>query len=93
MKAKFLIAIAALVVSAAPVFANTPSADPFGGLPNDEMARPAPDHTSNGNAYVSPFDDHLRQSQTDDMRPLNSGSRDNFVPPRMDSSGVPDPRI
>ena len=93
MKAKFLIAAAALVVSAAPVLANTPSADPFGGLPNDEMARPAPDHTSIGDAYVSPFDDHMRQGQADDMRPLNSGSHDNLVPPRVDASGVPDPRI
>jgi hypothetical protein len=93
MKAKFIIAIAALVVLATPALANTPSADPFGGVPNDEMMRPAPDHTSNGNAYVSPFDDHLRQSQTDDMLPLNNGSRDNLVPPRMDASGVPDPRI
>jgi hypothetical protein len=93
MKTKFLIAVAALAVSAAPAFANTPSADPFGGLPNEEMARPAPDHTSNSDAFVSPFDDHMRQSQTDDMRPLNSGSRDNLVPPRMDASGVPDPRI
>ena len=93
MKAKFLIAAAALVVSAAPAFANTPSADPFGVFPNDQTAQPAPDHTSNGDAYISPFDDHMRQSQTDDMRPLNSGSRDNLVPPRMDASGVPDPRI
>lgn len=93
MKAKFLIVAAALVVSAAPAFAKTPSADPFGGLPNDEMARPAPDHTSNGGAYISPFDDRMRQNQTDDMRPLNNGSSDNLAPRRMDASGVPDPRI
>ena len=64
MKAKFLIAVAALVVSAAPVFANTPSADPFGALPSDQMAQPAPDqNTSSGDAYVSPFDDHLQQNR------------------------------
>jgi hypothetical protein len=93
MKAKFLIAIAALVVSAAPVFANTPSADPFGGVPNDEMMRPAPDHTSNGEAYIPPFDDHMWQSQSDDVRPVNGGNRDNLAPPPLDASGVPDPRI
>jgi hypothetical protein len=93
MKAKFLIAIAALVVSATPVLANTPSADPFGAVPSDETAQSAPDrNTSAGDAYVSPFGDHSRQNQTDDML-MNSGSRNNFVPPRMDSSGVPDPRI
>jgi hypothetical protein len=94
MKAKFLVAIAALVISAAPVLANTPSADPLGAFPSDQMAQPAPDqNASSGDAYVSPFGDHLRQNQMDNMRPLNSGSRNNFVPPRMDSSGVPDPRI
>jgi hypothetical protein len=94
MKAKFLIAAAALAVSAAPVLANTPSADPFGAFPSDQMAQPAPDQTaSSGDAYVSPFDDHLQQNRMDDMRPLNGGSRNNLVPPRMDSSGVPDPRI
>jgi hypothetical protein len=94
MKAKFLIAAVALVVLAAPAFANTPSADPFGVFPSDETAQPAPDrNTSSGDAFVSPFDDHIRQSQTDDVRPLNSGNRDNLVPPRMDASGVPDPRI
>jgi hypothetical protein len=91
MKAKFLIAVAALVVSAAPVFANTPSADPFGALPSDQKAQPGPDqNASSGDAYVSPFDDHLQQNH---MRPLNGGSGNNLVPPRMDASGVPDPRI
>ena len=97
MKAKFLIAVAALVLSAAPVLANTPSADPFGAMSSDQTAQPALNqNTNNGNAddaYVSPFGDHLRQNQTDDMRPLNDGSRNNLVPPRMDASGVPDPRI
>ena len=92
MKAKFLIAAAALVVSGAPVFANTPSADPFGAFPSDQTTQPAPDRNT-GDAYVSPFVDHSRQDQTDDMRPLNSGSGNNLVPPRMDASGVPDPRI
>jgi len=94
MKAKFLIAVAALVVLAAPVFANTPSADPFGAFPSDQMAQPAPvQNASSGDAYVSPFGDHLRQNQTDEMRLLNNGSRNNLVPPRMDASGVPDSRI
>ena len=94
MKAKFLIAAAALVILAAPAFANTPSADPFGAFPNDETAQPAPDrNTSSGDAFVSPFGDHLQQNRTDDMRSLNDGSRNNLVPPRMDASGVPDPRI
>jgi hypothetical protein len=94
MNAKFLIAAAALLVSAAPVFANTPSADPFGTLSNDQMTQPAPDqNSSNGDAYVSPFGDHLRQSQTDGMHPAYERSRNNLEPPRMDASGVPDPRI
>lgn len=94
MKAKFLIAAAALVVLAAPAFANTPSADPFGAFPSDETAQPVPDrNTSSGNAFVSPFGDHLQQNRMDDMRSLNDGSRNNLVPPRMDASGVPDPRI
>ena len=94
MKAKFLIAIAALVVSAAPVLASTPSADPFGAFPSDQMAQPAPDrNTNSGDAYVSPFGEHLRQNRMDDMRPLNGASRNNLVPPRMDAGGVPDPRI
>ena len=93
MKAKFLIAVAALVVSAAPVLASTSSADPF-GVPSDQTAQPAPNqNTSSGDAYVSPFGDHLRQNQTDEMRPLNNGSRNNLVLPRTDASGVPDSRI
>src|SRR5271155_2191624 len=58
MKAKFLIAVAALVLSAAPVLANTPSADPFGAMSSDQTAQPALNqNTNNGNAddaYVSP---------------------------------------
>ena len=97
MKAKFLIAAAALVVSAAPAFANTPSADPFGAFPNDQATQPALNQDMNNgdadDAYVSPFGDHLQQNRMNDMRSLNDGSRNNLVPPRMDASGVPDPRI
>ncbi|HEX4106431.1 MAG TPA: hypothetical protein VHX92_09390 [Rhizomicrobium sp.] len=94
MKAKFLIAAAALVVSAAPAFANTPSADPFGTVPSDQAVQSAPDqNANNGDAYVSPFGDHLRQNQADGMRPSYERSRNNLEPPRMDASGVPDPRI
>jgi hypothetical protein len=94
MKAKFLIAVAALVVSAAPAFGYTPSADSFGASSSDQMAQPAPDRNTNSNdAYASPFGDHLRQNRMDDMRSLNGDGRNNLVPPRMDASGVPDPRI
>ena len=94
MKARFLIAATALVVLAAPVWASTPSRDAFSRAPNNRATEPmSGQDMGNGNPYVAPFGDHLHQSQMDDMRPLNGRSRNNLVPPRMDASGVPDPRI
>ena len=94
MKIKFLVATAALLVLAAPAFASTPSRDAFTRTPNDQAAQPLPGQSmGNDNAYLAPFGDHLRQSQTDNMRPLSNQNRNNLVPPRMDASGVPDPRI
>ena len=90
MRTKLLIAATALAVFAAPAFASTPIADPFTRSPNDQATQPTPDQYM-GNAYVAPFADHLRQNRTDGMRPMDGGSRN--PPPRMDASGVPDPRI
>ena len=94
MKTKFLIAATALVILAAPAFASTPMSDPFTRLPGDQTTQPAPDqYMGNGNAYVAPFGDRLRQNGTDAMRPMNGRNQNNLMPPRMDASGVPDPRI
>lgn len=91
MKTGFLIMAAVLAVSAAPALASTPSADPFGALPNDQTAQPS--RNAGSDAYVAPFGDHLQQKGTGDLRPSNNGSRRDLRPPRMDASGVPDPRI
>jgi hypothetical protein len=94
MKAKFPIAAAALMLMAAPVLASTPSSDPAGASSNDQMtpAAPAPE-MGNKDSLMEPFGDHLRQNPTDsDMRP-DRKIRNNLLPPRMDASGVPDPRI
>jgi len=94
MKTKFLIVATTLTILAAPAFASTPSRDAFSRAPNDQATEPMPNQDmGNGDAYVAPFGDHLRQNQMDDMRPLNGRSRNNLIPPRMDASGVPDPRI
>ena len=94
MKTKFLIAATALTILTAPAFASTPTSDPFTRLPSDQATQPLPDqYTGNGSAYGAPFGDHLRRNGTDDMRPLNGRSQNNLMPPRMDASGVPDPRI
>ena len=91
MKTKFA-AATVLAMLAAPAVASTPISDPFTRAPNGQTAQPAPDsYMGTGNAYVAPFADHLRQNRTDDMRPMDGGSRN--MPPRMDASGVPDPRI
>jgi hypothetical protein len=95
MTAKFLIAAAGLVLMAAPVLASTPYSDPFSTPSNDQATPPAPaPEMGNKDSYMSPFADHLRQSPTDsDMRPADRKNRNNLLPPRMDASGVPDPRI
>ena len=95
MTAKFVIEAAALMLMAAPVLANTPYSDPFSTPSNDQVtpAAPAPE-MGNKDSYMSPFAGHLRQSPTDsDARPAERKSRNNLLPPRMDASGVPDPRI
>lgn len=94
MKAKFLIAAATLVVMAAPVFANTPSSDPFNATSNDQTAQAPGRYTSDtyGDTFVSPFGDHPQLNQGDDMRPMERNKTDP-APPRIDASGVPDPRI
>ena len=93
MKTKLLVAATALAFLAAPAFASTPASDPFPRSSNDQAAQPAPDqYMGNGDAYAAPFVDRLRQNRTDDLRPREDGSR-NLMPPRMDASGVPDPRI
>jgi len=94
MKTKFLIAATALALLTAPAFASTPISDPFARLPSDQTTQPAPDQfMGNGNVTAAPFDDHLKQKRMDDMRPMNGRSQNNLMPPRMDASGVPDPRI
>ena len=92
MKTKFLMAAAALTLLTAPAFASTPNSDPFTRSPSDRATQLTPDQ-GNGNAYTAPFGDHLRQNRMDDMRSLNGRSQNNLMPPRMDASGVPDPRI
>ena len=95
MNSKFLVAAAVLAMYAAPAFASTPSADPFGAFSNDQTVQPAPGRNadSDADAYTAPFGDHLQQNRQDDLRPMNSRDRGNLRPPRMDASGVPDPRI
>ena len=76
MKTRFLIAAAALAISAAPVLANTPTADPFGTLSKDQPAQSAPDQNAGDNAYVAPFGDHLQQRGADDLHPMNDEGAD-----------------
>ena len=92
MKTRFLIAAATLIVLAAPAFANAPSSNGVGTLSNDQIAKPQAGPDTNGDALTAPFGDRFRQDQTD-MRRMNDRSRNNFLSPRMDASGVPDPRI
>lgn len=89
MKTRFLIA-AALAVVAAPAFANTPANPNAGALSNDSVAKPGSSDI-NGDALTTPYH-RGRQSRTD-AHPMMDRGRSNFVPPRMDASGVPDPRV
>ena len=94
MKNMFIVAAAALALSAAPALANTPSADPFGAFSNDQAGQSTQNQNGNSeDAYVAPFGDHLQQTQQDGLRPMNERNRNNLQPPRIDASGVPDPRI
>lgn len=94
MKVKFLIAAATLAVAAVPVFASTPSDDAFNATSNDQTAQAPGAYPGDtyGDTFVSPFGDHPQLNQGDDMRPMER-SRTDLAPPRMDASGVPDPRI
>ena len=94
MKTKFLMAAAALTFLTTPAFASTPTSDPFTRSPSDRATQLTPDqYTGYGNTSAAPFGDHLRQNRMDDMRSLNGRSQNKQMPPRMDASGVPDPRI
>jgi len=93
MKAKFLLAAAALSIMASMALANTPN-NSLGAFTNDAAAQPQGSPSAgNTDSYVlaSPFNNRVRQDRTD-MRPTDGRARSS-LPPAMDASGVPDPRI
>lgn len=91
MKIEFLVAAIALV--ALPAYAITPSnANGANTTPGTMTDNPAAQTTgSDSDVFTAPFD-RERQERTE-LRANTDRSRNHLTPPRMDASGVPDPRI
>lgn len=88
MKARFLVAAAALSVLAGPAWASTPD-DATVNPSQGQTRQPAPGQYS-GDSYGAFLG--TRSQDRDEMRSYER-ERNNLVPPRMDASGVPDPRV